>query len=200
MYQFKVGLTAIAGLLAAVAIAAGPAFAGELKTHSQVIESGEAEYTIDVGGTIDPENVEIVIENLGNTPVVNPRITVGGLYDWYDINSMAAEITRGCTTDEEKAMAIWQWIHWRRFQRSPNDVSSEHPVRAMNGYGYGICGHSSSWLKALCRAVGLKARVWEIAGHTVNEVWYNDAWHMLDSNVKVFYTARDNVTVASMAS
>ncbi len=187
-------------LFAAAVFFAGSALAsgGELKTHSQVVSAGDQEYVIEVGGTIDPENVEIVIENLGDTPVVNPRITANGLYDWYDIESMAAEITRGCTTDEEKAMAIWQWIHWKRFQRSPHDESSLHPVRAMNGYGYGICGNCASWTKALCRELGIEARIWEMAGHTINEVFYNGGWHMLDANVKVFYTARDNKTVASM--
>ncbi len=187
-------------LFAATALVAGMATAsgGELRTHSQVISSSDQQYVIEVGGTIAPENVEIEIENLGDTPVINPRITVNGLFDWFDIESMAAEITRGCATDEERAMAIWQWIHWRRFQRSPHDESSLHPVRAMNCYGYGICGHSASWVKALCRALGIEARVWEIAGHTINEVYYNGGWHMLDANVKVFYTARDNKTVASM--
>ncbi|MEA2063145.1 MAG: transglutaminase-like domain-containing protein, partial [Gemmatimonadota bacterium] len=172
---------------------------GELKTFSRVITGPEAEYVIEVGGTLDPENVEITIENLGREPVESPRITVGGLYDWFDIHSMVREITGGCTTDEEKALAIWEWIHWKRFQRSPSDKSSSNPVRAMNGYGYGICGHSAVWYMALCIEAGLDARMQEIWGHTVNEVFYNGAWHFMDTNVKVFYLGRDNRTIASMA-
>ncbi|MFH1070967.1 MAG: transglutaminase-like domain-containing protein [Candidatus Glassbacteria bacterium] len=190
-------LTCILALACAVSLAR--AATGELRTHTQIVTAGDIEYAIEVAGTIDPENVEIRIENLGDTPVVDPRLTANGLYDWFDVASLAAEITRGCTTDEEKAMAIWEWVHWRRFQRSPNDESALQPVRAMNGYGYGICGHTASWIKALCRAAGLEARVWEIAGHTVSEVFYNGGWHMLDGNVKVFYLARDNRTVAGMA-
>jgi len=172
---------------------------GEIKTLSKVISEPEAEYVIEVGGTLDPENVEITIENLGDTPVKDPRISVNGFYDWFDINSMVEEITAGCTTDEEKALTIWKWVLWKRFQRSPHDESALHPVRALNCYGYGICGHTASWIKALCRAAGLQARVWEIAGHTVSEVFYNGGWHMLDGNVKVFYLARDNRTIASIA-
>ena len=174
-------------------------YAGETKTFTRVITGPEAEYVIEVAGTLDPENVEIIIENLGVTPVLNPRITVNGLYDWYDVNSMAAEITADCRTDEEKALAVWQWVHWKRFQRSAQDRSSLHPVRAMNGYGYGICGHTAAWLKALWTAAGLTARVQEIWGHTISEVYYNGGWHMLDGNVKVFYTSRDNQTIASLA-
>ena len=79
------------------------AMAGEEKTFSKIITTGEEEYTIEVSGTADPENLEIVIENLADEPVVDPRITVNGKYDWFDIHSMVAEITGGCKTDEEKA-------------------------------------------------------------------------------------------------
>jgi hypothetical protein len=131
---------------------------------------------------------------------VNPRITVNGLYDWYDAKSLAAEITRDCVTDEEKALAVWSWIRYRTYQLSPFDHSALHPVRAMNGYGYGICGHVAAWMKCLWTAAGLKARVQELWGHTVSEAFYNGAWHMLDGNVKVFYLDRDNRTIASLAT
>ena len=47
-------------------------------------------------------------------------------------------------------------------------------------------------------AAGLQARVQEIWGHTVSDVYYDGAWHMLDGNVKVCYLARDNKTIAGM--
>lgn len=174
--------------------------AGELKTFSQVVTKSDTEFPIEVEGTLDPENVEITIENLGDVPLVDPRITVNGKYDWYDIHSMAAEITQGCTTDEEKAFAIWEWVLWKRFQRSPADSSALNPVRAMNGYGYGICGHTAAWIKALSMTAGLQSRVQEMWGHTVNEIFYQDAWHYFDGNVKVFYLGRDNRILASIAA
>ena len=179
--------------------AAPPLFAGELKTFSREITGQPEEYTIEVGGKLDPHNVELAIENLGDSPVKDPRLTVNGLYDWFDIHTMAAEITRGCTTDEEKALAIWEWILWKRYQLSPFDLSAAHPVRGMNGFGYGICGHSAYMLKALCLAAGVQARVQEIWGHTVNEAFWDGKWHFLDSNVKVYYLGRDNRTLASLA-
>jgi len=172
-----------------------------VKEFSIVIDRPESEYTINVGGTMDPENLGVTIENLADTPVVNPRLTVNGQYDWYDVKSLAAEITRGCTTDEEKALAIWWWIRYRTYQRAPHDDDSAlHPVRALNGYGYGICGHVAAWMKCLWTAAGLRARVQELAGHTVSEAYYNGAWHELDGNVKVFYLDHDNRTIASLAT
>ena len=172
----------------------------DAKEFTIVIDKPDAEYTVDVGGTIDPDNLGITIENLGNSAVVNPRMTVNGLYDWYDVNAIVAEATRGARTDEEKAMSLWQWVLYKRFQRSPSDRSALHPVRAMNGYGYGICGHTSAWMKCLLTAAGIQARVQEIWGHTISEAYWDGAWHMLDGNVKVFYLDRDNRTIASLAT
>jgi len=169
------------------------------KEFSIVIDANQKEYTIDVGGTQDPLNLEIVFENIGSTAVKNPRMTVNGLYDWFDVPSIVAEATRGCETDEEKAFALWQWVLYKRYQLSPVERAALHPVRAMNGYGYGICGHNSAWLKCLWKAAGINARVQELWGHTVAEAYYDGAWHMFDGNTKVFYPARDNRTVASLA-
>jgi len=168
------------------------------KEHSMVITNSQAEYTIEVNGQMDPENVEVTIENLGDRPVVNPRMTVNGLYDWYDVNSMLKEILRGNETDQDKALAIWWWVQTKRWQRDLHDETALHPVRGLNGYGYDICGHTACWVSALCRAAGLKTRVWELTGHTVSEVYFDGGWHMLDANAKTFYLGRDNQTIGSV--
>jgi len=95
-------------LLIACAVLISPSIAAEPggREFSVIVDGREKEYTVEVGGTVNPENLEIVFENIGNTPLKNPRMTVGGLYDCY--------------------------------QLSPDDRSALHPVRAMNGYGYGI--------------------------------------------------------------
>ena len=171
-----------------------------IKEFAAFIEENEAEYAVDVMGTLKPENIEIVIENLGDTPVMNPRVSVDGLYVWFDAKSMAAEITWGCRTDEEKALAIWWWVRYRTFQRDPPDGSVHHPVRALNGYGYGVCSHVASWMKCLWSAAGLRARIQELWGHTVSEVFYDGGWHLLDGNAKVFYLDRDNRSIAGLAA
>ena len=172
----------------------------DIKQLTVVIDQPKFEYVVEVDGTLDPQNIEIAIENTGDTPVVNPRMTVNGLYDWYDAKSMADEITRDCSTDEEKALAIWWWVRYRTYQRSPYDGSVHHPVRALNGYGYGICSHVASWMKCLWTGAGLRARIQELWGHTVSEVYYNGAWHLLDGNAKVFYLDRDNHGIASLST
>ena len=171
----------------------------EGREYSQVITVNDYSYEIEVGGWRDPVNETIIIENLGDTPLVNPRLTVDGKYDWFDIETMAREATRGCTTDEERALALWDFVR-RNFQHldSPGDRECHNPAVSLNVYGYANCAYHASAFVALCRSIGIPARVWEVWKHTVSEAFYNNAWHMLDSDIGLYYLAGDNRTIASI--
>lgn len=172
---------------------------GQTREYSQIITVNDYTYEIEVDGTLDPVNETIVIENLGDAPLVNPRITVNGQYDWFDTETIAREVTRGCKTNEEKALAIWDFIR-RNFQHlaSPGDRECHNPVVAMNIYGYANCAFHSTVFTQLCLAAGVPARVWEVWHHTITEAYYNNAWHMLDSDIGLYYLAADNRTIASV--
>lgn len=175
------------------------AASGQVKEFSQIITVNDYTFEIEVDGSIDPINKTIIIENLGDSPIINPRITVNGKYDWFDIESLAGEITRDCRTDEEKALAIFEFIRLNfHHLDSPGDRECHNPVIAMNIYGYANCAYHSTVFTALCRAVGIPARVWEVWHHTVTEAYYNNAWHMLDSDIGLYYLAEDNRTIASV--
>ncbi|MFH0757506.1 MAG: hypothetical protein V2B15_09480 [Bacteroidota bacterium] len=62
---------------------------GQLKEYSQIITVNDYTYEIEVGGSRNPVNESIIIENLGSAPLVNPRITVNGLYDWFDTDALS---------------------------------------------------------------------------------------------------------------
>ena len=175
------------------------AVSGQAREYSQVITVNDYTYEIEVDGSRDPVNETIIIENLGDSPLVNPRITVNGMYDWYDTESIAREVTRDCKTDEEKALAIWDFIR-RNFQHldSPGDRETHNPVVAMNVYGYANCAYHSTVFTSLCRSIGVPARVWEVWHHTITEAFYNNAWHMLDSDIGLYYLAADNRTIAAV--
>jgi hypothetical protein len=173
---------------------------GLIKEHTEIIKSGEHTFEIETSGTIDPENLEITIENVGPVPVKNPRITVNGKYNWYTLENMVREITAGCNTDQEKAMAIFHFVNNQSYWWSyPKDRSSQNPVRHFNIYGYHICSQAACQFVALCRAAGLEARVYEIWHHTVAEAKWDNAWHHMDADIGVWYIKDDNRTVASMA-
>ena len=187
-------------LLALLAGRMPAADTGVVKTHTETIQSSRHTFEIDVTGAIDPQNLEITIENPGDVPVKNPRVTVNGKYNWYTLKGLVDEITRGAKTEQEKAMAIFDFVskqtYWWSF---PKDDTRMNPVRHFNVYGYHICSDSSCQFVGLCRAAGLEARVWEIWHHTVAEAKWDGAWHHMDADLGVWYLKDDNRTIASMA-
>lgn len=171
----------------------------EVREYSRIITVNDYTYEIEVGGFRDPVNETIIIENLGDEPLVNPRITVDGRFDWFDVEAMAHEATRGCTTDEEKALAIYEFVRVNfHHTGSTGDRETHNPVVALNVYGYSNCAYHSTVFTALCQAAGIPARVWEVWHHTITEAFYNNAWHMLDTDIGLYYLMDDNRTVASV--
>jgi hypothetical protein len=181
------------------ALGQAPVKPGELREHTELVSTDSKTFEIEVGGTIHPENIEITIENVGDVPVYNPRITVNGKYNWYTLKDMAEEITVGCATEKEKAMAIFDFVEKQTYWWTyPKDRSSQNPVRHFNIYGYHICSRAACQFVSLCRAVGVEARVWEIGHHTVAEARWEGAWHHMDADIGVWYLKDDNLTIASM--
>ncbi len=188
------------------------------KKRQQEIEITQAaqEYTVDFRGTVDgamtrmpvsysaygqgwQPNEFARIENVGETDVVNPWITVNGRGDWRTIQSIVTEAMRGCTTDADKARAIWEWQRSHRFHACTWDGEVDDAVKALNVYGYTLCGDEALVLKDLWKAAGFRVRPGHPIGHAVSEVFYDGAWHLLDSDENTICLKRDNKTIASEA-
>ena len=213
------------------------------RRHVEEIDAGGHDYEISLGGTLDGFNtVEylqtyaacqriqskfepnrfLVIENLGETDVVNPRIVVSGRRDWFSVDSILASIITPKMTEAEKAMAVWQFTADHQVQCHENNrrVGPPHPdpdshpsrntfseranpVKAVNSYYCSGCSLAAANFVILCRHAGLSARaVWmcplnTYATHCVGEAWYDDGWHLFDPECRGFYLDADNTTVAS---
>lgn len=139
------------------------------------------------------------LENVGEADVVNPWLTVNGRGDWRTVAGIVADATRGCTTDAEKARAIWEWQRTHRFHACTWDSEVDDVVKALNVYGYTLCGDEALCLDDLWKAAGLKTRPGHPIGHCVSEVFYDGDWHLLDSDEHVICLRRDNRTIAGEA-
>jgi len=107
-----------------------------------------------------------------------------------DVSSVEAwkqsYITDGMS-DQEKALAIWRTVTKFRFQTYPpcegieSDGGHVHDaIKMFNVYGYCQCCCAAACVEYLGRCVGLETRGWSINTHSVAEVKYGGAWHMLD--------------------
>ncbi len=100
-------------------------------------------------------------------------------------------------TDEQKAMAVWKTVRTFQHQDSPpvehlqNEEVAQDPIKVYNVYGYAFCSVASCGVEALSRYVGLQARGRIINAHSVPEVFYDGAWHLLDSSLMCTFPKAD---------
>jgi hypothetical protein len=98
---------------------------------------------------------------------------------------------------QEKALAIFETKVMFSHQDPPpleylQEAACVHdPIKSFNVYGYGMCCCASSNVEALARQVGLQSRGWAINAHSVSEVGWDDAWHLLDSSLINYFPKAD---------
>ncbi|MBM4034951.1 MAG: hypothetical protein FJ291_24675 [Planctomycetes bacterium] len=131
--------------------------------------------------------------------VVSDKVDdVSSLEDW----------RRSCIKDgmsnDEKAVAIWKTVVKYRHQCAPpnqflQQEKNVHDVmKTINVYGYGMCCCASANVEQLARFIGWEARGWAITLHSVPEVYYDNAWHLLDGSLMNFFRNPDK-SLASVA-
>jgi hypothetical protein len=106
----------------------------------------------------------------------------------------------GAKTNDEKAIAIYEYLHNTIFhfayptEKRPQTVG---PLKVINAYGWALCGGEHTILKALYEANGWKCRYVGWPGHTTIEVFYDGRWHYLDVFLKCYYWTKDKSHIAS---
>ena len=186
------------------------------RKHVESVARSPHRYRIDFRGTVDgvmtrmpvgyaafrqgwQPNRSVLIENVGATDVTDPWLVVNGKRNWRTLKDVVAEATRGVTTPADKARAIWESHRRRRFHATTWDAECSDVVKVLNVYGYTLCGNEAHLMGDLWKAAGLRVRRGYPIGHCVTEVFYDGAYHLLDSDEHVICLQRDNRTIASCA-
>ena len=107
-----------------------------------------------------------------------------------NIKSMVADVTRGCTGDREKALAIFNfvvrmmWIPYDYDQpkEGPRLASVTDPVKNLVNYGAGGCGIQQVIFATLLKEAGVEERGLSPGfAHVSNEVKWDGKWHWVDT-------------------
>jgi len=121
------------------------------------------------------------------------------------LRSIVASVTRGCKTNDEKAVAIYNFARMAWYHRAyPREKGGVAALKMLHVYGWSLCGGQHAVLTALWRAAGWKWRFVGWKGHTTVEAFYDDKWHYFDTFLKIYVwkadpTAPGGRTVASQA-
>jgi hypothetical protein len=146
----------------------------------------------------------ITITNGGAASLLIPSVVNSGNAG-VDPLSFAQSTQMAKQVDDELAMTGWRLIVNHSFgycyAGAPGDANdfALDPERLLIGFGFGCCDQLSRILIWFWQTAGYSTRIAQMTFHTVPEIFYQGAWHMYDPDHQVYYLARDNKTVASVA-
>jgi hypothetical protein len=175
------------------------------KSRAETVRANHAEYTIDVGGTVDMDNtttrlyetfqiafqnnVLLTIANTGDSIVKNPRVITDGKRRCWCMEELLKEILQGATNDQEKALRIWDFVRKNRHHDDPIFVDDElhDPVKMLNVYGAGLCDDSGRVGCSLLHHAGLSTQkfgktplIRTLHGHVMCEAILDTGYQFLD--------------------
>ena len=104
--------------------------------------------------------------------------------DCTSLKSIVDSITRECKTNDEKAIAIYNFMLLAHYHFAYPEGG---PVlREINAFGWSLCGGLQAEQSALWRAAGWNWRFIGWQGHTTGEAFYDNKWHYLDTFLKFY--------------
>jgi len=107
--------------------------------------------------------------------------------DSWSIEKIVADLTAKAASDREKALALHRYgmAHLIHFN-GPVEEREEYvtdPLKLIGVYGYALCGNNSDAMAALYNTAGLRTRTRSMPGHSVPEVWFEDKWSYIDTDM-----------------
>ena len=109
--------------------------------------------------------------------------------DCSSLKSIVESVTRGCRTDDERAVALYNVCRYLVYHHAyPSEPGGISALKLINVYGWALCGGEHTVLAALFEAAGYRWRYrgWSDPGHTTVEVFYGGRWHYLDTFLKFY--------------
>ena len=123
-------------------------------------------------------------EPLTDIKIVNDRAP-----DCSSLESIVESVTRGCQTDDERVIALYNFSRYAYYHHAyPGERSGVSALKMINVYGWSLCGGQHTVLAALWEAAGYRWRYrgWSNPGHTTVEVFYGGRWHYIDTFLKFY--------------
>jgi hypothetical protein len=107
--------------------------------------------------------------------------------DCSTLKSIVETVTRGCKTNDEKAIAIYNFMQLTHYHFAyPGEPGGLSALKEINCYGWSLCGGLHSVESALWRQLGWGWRFVGWNGHTTVEANYDGKWHYLDVFLKFY--------------
>ena len=195
-----------AGFLFAALIFFSPARTKAQAAHfEREVTKNQASLSLDLSSISSTAGSTVTIRNNSESKLGFPL--VWNSKSAAPVTSLSAFASMASTagSDEAFAIAVWQYVSSQTNAYCSAGSTfgfTTDPMRILYGYGFGCCSQLAPTLASLwsgARAVNpYPTRIAVMAFHTVPEIFYGNAWHMLDPDHRVFYRNPDG-SIASVA-
>ena len=117
------------------------------------------------------------------------------------LKSIIQTITRDCKTNDEKAIAIYNYCMLTNYHFAyPTEPGGIPVLKEINTYGWSLCGGLHTVQSALWIEAGWEHRYVGWNGHTTVEAKYDGRWHYLDVFLKFYAWEPDGKGGRTIAS
>ncbi len=118
----------------------------------------------------------------------------------WSLEDIVSQVTEGISGEREKALALHEFgmkhqIHF--VGPSEGGMYVYDALKMIGVYGHNICGNNSSTMCALYSLAGLQARRRGGTGHVIPEIWFDDKWNYIDTDMFGYVYLPDDEHLAS---
>src|SRR5215831_12678006 len=175
---------------------------GQEFRSTTTIQSASQPVTVDLSTVSAFDRASLTLHNLASTPVSIPQVSNSHTLLPLSRTTILSQLP-DTGMDEGNAMQAWRFVVSHRFHLCSSGTRQDNgyvldPLRFIGAYGFGCCDQSAQMLIWIWQQLGYQTRLVLMPFHTVPEIWYGNAWHMLDPDHEVFYR-KDDSTIASVA-
>ncbi len=182
------------------------------------VTASEATLSVDLSSVSSTAGSTLAIRNNSGSKLDFPFIWNSNSPAPVISNASPATLASTTRSDEAVAIADWQYVigQTNAYCSAGSTYGySADPLQILYGYGFGCCGQLAPTLASLWAGdIAHRKPVWPagialqhpryptriavMAFHTIPEIYYGNAWHMLDPDHRVFYRNPDG-SIASVA-
>ena len=186
------------------------------RTYIQEITTAPFSYNVRQGGTVDGKmctslpgvwetfeqawesNRSLRMENVGTSEVINPWLRIGTI-DYFSQQTIAESVTKGLTSDREKALAIYYFYITHRYHKENGDNAAQGDAsQLLNVFGFNTCGSATLCMADLLDKVGVTDCIFShFSGHVAPQVRFDGRYNTLDGDQAAMMLLRDNHTIAN---
>ena len=134
----------------------------------------------------------------GLAKVESPWISTDKSYDSSSLDAIIKSVIKPGMTNDEKAIAIYNYCRLTFYHFAyPTEKDGIGPLKAVNVYGWSLCGGLHTVLGELYKKAGFEYRYrgWSNPGHTTIEVKYDGKWHYLDNFLSFYAWDKNKKTI-----